>query len=105
MIEQIEQLQAEGLEALRGVMALDALHAWRNRYLGKGSVFGEISRGLGKLQADERPVVGQRINAAKRALEAAYQACEAEIRRHERERELQEERVDVTLPGRPPRSW
>ena len=102
MIEQIEQLQAEGLDALRGVKALDALHAWRNRYLGKGSAFGEISRGLGKLPPDERPIVGQRINTAKRALETAYEACEEEIRRQERARELQEERVDVTLPGRPP---
>jgi phenylalanyl-tRNA synthetase alpha chain len=101
MIDQIEQMQNEGLHALQEVSTLEALHAWRNRYLGKTSVFGEISRGLGKLPAEERRVVGQRINAAKQALEAAYNACEEEIRQRERERELREERVDVTLPGRP----
>ena len=101
MIEEIEQLQAQGLRDLRGVTALDDLYAWRNRYLGKTSVFGEISRGMGKLPADQRPVVGQRINAAKQALQAAFDACEAEIRQQQRERELREERVDVTLPGRP----
>ncbi len=101
MIEQIDQLQAQGLEELRGVTALEALYAWRNRYLGKASVFGEISRGMGKLPPEQRPVVGQRINGVKQALEAAYSACEEEIRRRERERELQAERVDVTLPGRP----
>ena len=101
MIDQIEQLQERGLADLRDVGTLDALHAWRNRYLGKASVFGEISRGLGKLPAEERPKVGQHINAAKQALEAAYMACEEEIRQHERERELREDRVDVTLPGRP----
>jgi phenylalanyl-tRNA synthetase alpha chain len=100
MIEQIERLQAQGLEDLRNVTTLNELHAWRNRFLGKASAFGEISRGLGKLPAEERPVVGQRINAAKQALEAAYTACEDEIRRRERERELREDRVDVTLPGR-----
>lgn len=101
MIEQIEHLQAHGLEALRGVSTLDELYGWRNRYLGKASAFGEISRGMGKLAPEQRPVVGQRINAAKQAFEAAYAECEAEIRRRERERELQDERVDVTLPGRP----
>lgn len=101
MIDQIEQLQARGLQDLRDVSTLEELHAWRNRYLGKTSAFGEISRGLGKLPPEERPVVGQRINAAKQALEAAYASCEEEIKQYERERELREERVDVTLPGRP----
>ena len=101
MIDQLEQLRAQGLQDLREVATLDALHAWRASYLGKASAFGEISRGLGKLPPEERPALGQRINAAKQALEAAYLACEEEIRRHERERELREDRVDVTLPGRP----
>ncbi len=101
MIEQIEQLQTQGLEDLRGVQTLEALYAWRNRYLGKTSVFSEISRGMGKLSAEERPIVGQRINAAKQALQAAFDSCEEEIKQYQRERELREERVDVTLPGRP----
>lgn len=101
MIEQIEQLQAQALSELRGVHTLESLHAWRNRYLGKTSVFAEVSRGLGKLPPTERPAVGQRLNAVKQTLERAFEDCEAEIRRRERERELREERVDVTLPGRP----
>src|SRR3954453_3459340 len=101
MIEQIERLQEEALTSLREVSTLDALHGWRNRYLGKASVFGEISRGLGKLPGAERPLVGQRINAAKQALEAAYQSCEEEIRQRDREQELRDDRVDITLPGRP----
>jgi phenylalanyl-tRNA synthetase alpha chain len=101
MIEQIEQLHAEAIQALRPVMTLEALYAWRNRYLGKTSVFSEISRGMGKLSAEERPAVGQRINAAKQALERAFNDCEQEITHAQRERELREEQVDVTLPGRP----
>ena len=101
MIDQIEQLQTQALADLRDVTTLDALYAWRNRYLGKASAFGEISRGLGKLPVEERRSVGQQINAAKQALEAAYAACEEEIQQRQRERELREDRVDVTLPGRP----
>ena len=101
MIEQIEQLQTTALAELKGITTLDELHAWRNRYLGKMSILGEISRGMGKLPAEERPKVGQRINTAKQALEAAHAACEHELRQQERERELREDLVDVTLPGRP----
>ena len=101
MVDQIEQLQAEGLAALRPVATLEQLYAWRNRYLGKTSPLTEIGRGLGKLPPEERRAIGQRINAAKQALEAAYAGCEEEIRRRERERELREDRVDVSMPGRP----
>ncbi len=101
MIEQIEQLQTTALAELKDITTLDELHAWRNRYLGKTSILGEISRGMGKLPAEERPKVGQRINTAKQALEAAHAACEHELRQQERERQLREDLVDVTLPGRP----
>ena len=80
MLEQIEQLQTAALAELQAITTLEALYAWRNRhYLGKTSTLGEISRGMGKLAAEERPKVGQRINAAKQALEAAHAACESEL--------------------------
>lgn len=102
MIEQIEQLQAAALAELQGISTLEELYAWRNRYyLGKTSALGEISRGMGKLVPEERPRVGQRINAAKQAFEVAHAACEHELQQRERERELREDLVDVTLPGRP----
>jgi phenylalanyl-tRNA synthetase alpha chain len=102
LIQEIEQVQVQALAELQGVATLDALYAWRNRfYLGKTSALGEISKGLGKLSPDERPRVGQSINAAKQALEAAYATCESAMQQRERERELREDLVDVTLPGRP----
>jgi phenylalanyl-tRNA synthetase alpha chain len=101
MIEQIEQAERQALAELTHIQDLEALRAWRNKYLGKTSPITEISRGMGKLAADERPRVGQRINAAKQSLQAAYDQLEQRVQAAAREQELEHDRVDVTLPGRP----
>jgi phenylalanyl-tRNA synthetase alpha chain len=101
MLEQIEQAEQQALAELHTIQNLDALRAWRNAHLGKTGTIGAISRGMGQVSADERPRVGQRINAAKQALQAAYDALEVQLEEAARAAELEGDRVDVTLPGRP----
>ena len=76
MIEQLELAQQTALAELEKVTTLDALRAWKSAYLAKAGPLAEISRGMGKLSAEERPRVGQRINATKQALQSAYDALE-----------------------------
>lgn len=94
----IEQLEHAELGAING---LDALRAWKSAYLAKSGPLAEISRGMGKLSAEERPRVGQRINATKQALQAAYDELEQRLAAAARQAELERDRVDITLPGRP----
>jgi phenylalanyl-tRNA synthetase alpha chain len=101
MLEQIEQAQQQALAELQTTQDLDTLRAWRNAHLGKTGTIGAISRGMGQVSADERPRVGQRINAAKQALQTAYDELEAQLEATARDAELAGDRVDVTLPGRP----
>lgn len=102
MQEQIEQAEQQALAELETIQNLDALRAWRNAHLGKTGTIGAISRGMGKIAADERPRVGQRINAAKQMLQAAYDQLEERLAAAARSQELEGDRVDVTLPGRSP---
>ncbi len=55
---------------------------------------------LGKLPAEERPLVGRAANMVKQALESAYAVKSEQLRQEELDRTLASERIDVTLPGR-----
>lgn len=101
MIEQLELAQQQALAELGTIESLDGLRAWKSSYLAKSGPIAEISRGMGKLSAEERPRVGQRINAAKQALQAAYDELEQKLTTAARQAELEHDRVDITLPGRP----
>ncbi|MGH2537131.1 MAG: phenylalanine--tRNA ligase subunit alpha, partial [Candidatus Promineifilaceae bacterium] len=57
----------------------------------------------GQLDPAERPAFGRRLNQAKAALEAAYQARAAELKAAALEAQLAADALDVTLPGR--RQW
>jgi phenylalanyl-tRNA synthetase alpha chain len=78
----------------------DELERVKARYLGKTGALTELLKGLGKLPAAERPAAGSRINEAKTRLEAALAERRVTIRMAQMESRLQEEALDVTLPGR-----
>jgi phenylalanyl-tRNA synthetase alpha chain len=84
-------LQAESAQEIASVRA---------EVLGKKGSLGAALRGLGKLSAEERPRVGQEINALKAKIEAALAEAGGRIEAQLREQELEEGRWDVTLPGR-----
>ena len=55
---------------------------------------------MGKLSAEERPVVGQAANEVRQALENAVQKSVERLKEKELAHRLASETVDVTLPGK-----
>ncbi|HLJ53987.1 MAG TPA: phenylalanine--tRNA ligase subunit alpha [Chthonomonadaceae bacterium] len=101
MPDKIDQMVAEALDAVRGAVGVAELEAAETRYLGRNKGFNELKRTIGTLPAAERPQFGARINAASDALAAAVAERRDLLKRIELDRRLAEERIDVTLPGRP----
>jgi phenylalanyl-tRNA synthetase alpha chain len=101
VIEQLEELRSQALEALSRATDVKQLEEWRVSYLGKKSALSQILRGLATLAPADRRVVGQIGNDVKRSLEEGLAARQAQIDRQAREAELIRDRIDVTLPGRP----
>jgi phenylalanyl-tRNA synthetase, alpha subunit len=108
MLDQLDQLLAQ-LDALRerAVAELSSINtsaeldAWDTKYLGRNK--GElknVSSVMPKLSKEERPVVGQKINAVKTALERQLKAKREALKERELMLALERERIDVTLPGR-----
>jgi phenylalanyl-tRNA synthetase alpha chain len=99
--EQITTLQNQALAELQAIDNLTNLDEWRIRYLGKNGELTKFLRGMGQISADERPLVGQAVNAAKVALEGAVENRTAELKELALSANLASDFVDVTLPGRP----
>ena len=104
LLEQIQDIQDQATQAIAAAQSVDDVESVRIRFLGrKGGLTGVLS-GMGKLSADERPVVGGAANHAKRAIEAALETRMTALESAALERQLQTESLDVTLPGRPYRT-
>ncbi len=100
MKEKLEALYLEATAALPTLSNARELEEFRVKYLGKKSVFTELLRSLGTLSAEERPAMGQAINATKKQVEDALAARETEILAAARAQQLLDERLDVTMPGK-----
>ena len=74
MKEQLEQIKANALTALEAAATPAALEELRVRLLGKKGELTAVLKQMGKLSAEERPVMGQMANDVRAALEAAIAA-------------------------------
>ncbi|HUH96382.1 MAG TPA: phenylalanine--tRNA ligase subunit alpha [Anaerolineales bacterium] len=100
MLDKLSEIEKTALGALESVQDASALEAWRVTHLGRSSALMQAFGGLGALSKDERPAVGQAANRLKLALEAALADKTEAIQKSALERSLNEEKLDVTLPGR-----
>jgi len=101
MLDKLRELKEQALRELEVVGDGQALEQWRITHLGKKSPLNQVLRSVGRLPKEERPIVGQRGNEVKLALEAAYEQRVQALKAKEMARALVAESLDVTLPGRP----
>ena len=101
MLDQLESLYETSLARLGEVDSTAVLETWYRDTLGKKGGIYLLTRQVGQLSADERPIFGKRINVVKNELEAAYEARLAELKATELADKIASSAIDVTLPGRP----
>ncbi|NUS56229.1 MAG: phenylalanine--tRNA ligase subunit alpha [Streptomycetaceae bacterium] len=97
--ESLQAATAEAEAAFAGAADVDALVALKPQHLGDRSTVSLARREIGALPPAAKADAGQRVNAARTAIQAAYDARLAVLEAEQAERVLVEERVDVTLPG------
>ena len=100
MKEQLEQLQVEALEEIKQASTQKSLNDVRIKYLGKKGPMTEVLRGMGKLSAEERPMIGELANTVRTTIQSTLDARIEEVKAIELEEKLKAETLDVTLPGR-----
>jgi phenylalanyl-tRNA synthetase alpha chain len=101
--KRIEEIRVEAAAAIEGAAGSAGLEELRVRYLGRKAELTAILRGIADLPAEERGKVGAAANAARQELEALLETRAAALDSSEVEEKLAADRIDVTLPGAPPR--
>ncbi len=100
LLEQLGGIRADALKALAGAPDLRALEEVRVRYLGKkGSIKG-LLKSLGSLPLGQRPQAGAEVNRLHDEVEAALEQASLRLEELALAKRLEEERIDITLPGR-----
>ncbi|MBE7009323.1 MAG: phenylalanine--tRNA ligase subunit alpha [Ruminococcaceae bacterium] len=99
MKQQLEAIRASAVAAMENAADADALEALRVQYLGKKGELTAVLKQMGKLSAEERPVMGQLANEVRAKLEAAIEARAGELAGKAMAARLLAETVDVTIPG------
>ncbi|MBR6874508.1 MAG: phenylalanine--tRNA ligase subunit alpha [Ruminococcus sp.] len=103
MKEQLKSIEQRAKAELEQVSDIKLLEDIRVRFLGKKGELTGILKQMGKLSAEERPVIGQLANTVRADIEAAIADKQALIKSELAEKKLASERLDVTLPGKTPK--
>ena len=100
MKEQLEAIRTGALAAIGAAGNTGELEALRVQYLGKKGELTAVLKQMGKLSAEERPVMGQLANAVRADLEAAIEDASQKLEAKALEQRLEAEALDITVPGR-----
>ena len=99
MEEDIKKIEKTAIEELEKAKDLKELDNVRVKYLGKKGELTQILRGMGSLSAEEKPKVGALVNKTKNYIEGKIAEKEESFKAEELNKVLENERVDITLPG------
>ena len=99
MKEQLEKIEALAKEELSSCTEIKALDDLRIKFLGKKGELTAILKQMGKLSAEERPVIGQLANKVRADIEEALSSKLNALKSEAQSAKLKEETIDITLPG------
>ena len=100
MQEKIAKLEQLLQDELKSVESSDSLNALKVKYFGKSGEFTTLLKGLKDVEGSQRPYMGKLLNEAKNSLEAQVTAFEGQLNKKEREKALECEKLDITLPAK-----
>ena len=97
---QLEELEREAARSIAAADGSAALEELRVGLLGKKGRLSAVLGAMGRLSAEERPLVGQRANVLKEQVQALLSERLDSLRQAALSERLERERLDVTAPCR-----
>lgn len=99
MKQQLENIENAAMTEASSSDSIKALDELRIKYLGKKGELTAILKQMGKLSAEERPVIGQLANKVRQDIEEAITSKMSALKAKEKERKMAAESIDITLPA------
>src|SRR5579862_6364314 len=100
--DQIGGIQSDALARIGAARSMEELDAVRVDALGRKGALAQISKDMGKLAPEERAQAGKLLNAAKKAMEDAFERRKRAFEETALAAQLDSEWVDLTLPAAGP---
>lgn len=100
MKEQLHDIEQEAIQKIDHAQALNDVQDLQVAYLGRKGSITTVLRGMGKLPAEERPIIGELANRVRETITTALSEKKERIEDELLEAQLAKEHIDVTLPGR-----
>lgn len=95
-LNEIRQSVRAKLDAAAGSASIEDI---RVSVLGRKGELTALLKGMGKLSPEERPIVGQKVNALRAEIEGWLERKSAELAEKEKEQRLAAETLDISIPG------
>ncbi|MEG0456628.1 MAG: phenylalanine--tRNA ligase subunit alpha [Oscillospiraceae bacterium] len=102
MKKQLEQIKLMAQSEISACQDTKTLEELRIKFLGKKGELTAILKQMGKLTAEERPIMGQLANEVRSFTEDILKAKKDSLDNADLEKQLFEEKIDVTMPGKKP---
>ncbi|HAX73450.1 MAG TPA: phenylalanine--tRNA ligase subunit alpha, partial [Firmicutes bacterium] len=100
MLNRLKEVQIEALNEVAKTSELKDLNDLRVKYLGKKGPIQEVMKNMKDMTPDERKSAGVVSNEVKNAITDAIETKRAELEEAAIRKQLENETIDVTLPGR-----
>ncbi len=97
MEQQLRIMQAEMHRRIQESADMKELDAIRIQYLGKKGELTALLKQMGRLSAEERPVMGKMVNEARAGFEQALQEKQGVLKEAGNIQRLEKERLDITI--------
>lgn len=101
MKNQLEKISSDASKLIESISTKSDLDAAKVRFLGKKGELTSVLKQMGKLSAEERPVIGQMANEVRNYIEKMISDAETKIKAAEMKKKLEKETLDITMPGTP----
>lgn len=98
--ESLQALKDTFLQQVKSIDSQKQVEDLKIRFLGKKGELTQILRGMGQLDASERPLVGQIANDIREQIEQQLTEAQTKIKLMEQRIRMEHEAIDVTMPGK-----
>ncbi len=98
--DELDAILKSGSDCIHNSSLISEIEKIRVELLGKKGKLTNILKQMGKLQPEERPLIGKLANEVRDKLENLVQNKLTEIKSKQLTKQIEEEKLDVTLPGK-----
>ena len=100
MKEKLKEIHDRAISTLKEISQIKELEETKVKLLGKKGELTAVLKEMGKLSAEERPILGQMANEVRQDIESKLEEVKKRLLAAEQEMKLKAETIDVTMPGR-----